>query len=287
MAERPTHLHEAIAAQALRTPQAEAVRAGSESLSYRGLDERSTAVARDLAARGVSPDSRVALFATRTPETVIGLLGILKAGAAYVPLDRGYPAELLAFMLSDCGAGVALASRKTTLVLPAESKIVRLWIEGQTDGSGEDPKVPSNENLAYFIYTSGSTGRPKGVLVTHGNLAHSTGARRTFYRESPRRFLLLSSFASDSSVAGIFWTLSSGGTLVLPVRGEERDPQALADLIDAEAITHTLCLPSIQALASRRRRFAVTGGRHRRGKGLSDYTASTARCAASQLSAFQ
>jgi amino acid adenylation domain-containing protein len=104
------------------------------------------------------------------------------------------------------------------------------------------------DDLAYIIYTSGSTGMPKGVMVTHGNLLASTLAREVTYEKPVDRFLLLSSFAFDSSVAGIFWTLASAGTLVLPAPEEEKDIQRLATIIDREKITHMLALPTLYRL---------------------------------------
>ena len=104
------------------------------------------------------------------------------------------------------------------------------------------------ESLAYIIYTSGSTGRPKGVLVTHRNLVHSTHARLLHYKEPVAAYLLVSSFAFDSSVAGLFWTLAQGGTLVLPEDGEQVDPTALALLIARHRVSHVLSVPSLYAL---------------------------------------
>ncbi|MEQ1894626.1 MAG: non-ribosomal peptide synthetase, partial [Planctomycetota bacterium] len=106
----------------------------------------------------------------------------------------------------------------------------------------------SADDLAYVIYTSGSTGKPKGVPVTHANLAHSTRARLAYYRQPVERYLLLSSFAFDSSVAGIFWTLVSGGTLVLPPEGFEKELTELPALIARERPTHLLGLPSLWSL---------------------------------------
>ena len=205
-----------------QAPDAIAVVCGGESLTYGELDRRSANLSRRIA-----PNERIALPATRSADTLVGLLAILRAGAAYVPLDPEYPADLLDFMSSDSGA-------KT---LPAETAPPIFPEAAITTGQ-----------LAYIIYTSGSTGRPKGVLVTHANLAHSTNARLAFYKNPPARFLLLSSFAFDSSVAGIFWTLATGGTLVIPAAGEERDPSAIAAFIAKERITHTLCLPALHTL---------------------------------------
>jgi len=113
------------------------------------------------------------------------------------------------------------------------------------EGTG---KAPIPANLAYIIYTSGSTGRPKGVQVTHRNLVHSTHARTLYYPEPVGGYLLLSSFAFDSSVAGLFWTLCAGGTLVLPHDGVDNDPRRLARLIDEHHATHVLAVPSLYAL---------------------------------------
>ena len=104
------------------------------------------------------------------------------------------------------------------------------------------------DNLAYVIYTSGSTGRPKGVMVAHRNLVHSTHARRLFYDEPVSGFLLLSSFAFDSSVAGIFGTLCHGGMLVLAPAGVQQDPVRLAGLIRERQVSHLLCVPSLYGL---------------------------------------
>jgi surfactin family lipopeptide synthetase A len=115
--------------------------------------------------------------------------------------------------------------------------------------SSAGPSIQVNpDSLAYIIYTSGSTGAPKGVTVTHSNLFYSNAARPLYYGDNVGSFLLLSSFAFDSSVAGIFWTLTGGGTLVLPAAGEERDIDRLAALIASHRVTHTLALPSLYSL---------------------------------------
>ncbi|MEL6814323.1 MAG: amino acid adenylation domain-containing protein, partial [Cyanobacteria bacterium J06598_3] len=108
--------------------------------------------------------------------------------------------------------------------------------------------VAQPEDLAYIIYTSGSTGNPKGVMVSHRNLVHSTTARFDVYAQPVERFLLLSSIAFDSSIAGVFWTLCQGGTLVLSPRRIEQDLQQLSALIADNRITHTLCVPTLYSL---------------------------------------
>ncbi len=206
-----------------QSPNSLAITCGNESLTYGELDRRSKSLAQRIA-----PNQRIALRATRSADTIVNILATLRGGAAYVPFDPEYPADLLAFISADCAAKE----------LPTDTAPVI---------SSKEPAI-TPDDLAYIIYTSGSTGRPKGVLISHANLAHSTNARLAFYENPPTRFLLLSSFAFDSSVAGIFWTLASGGALVIPESGEERDPSAIAALIAKHRITHTLCLPALHAL---------------------------------------
>jgi len=112
--------------------------------------------------------------------------------------------------------------------------------------SVENPKVNIlHDHLAYLIYTSGSTGKPKGVMVSHSNLSHSTGARFEYYKTKVTRYLLLSSFSFDSSVAGIFWTLCQGGALIIPNGKTYNDPEYLASLINEKQVSHLLTVPSL------------------------------------------
>jgi amino acid adenylation domain-containing protein len=180
------------------------------------------------------------------------MLGILKAGGAYVPLDPTYPRERLAFMLRDAAVGVLLTQHRLAAKLP-ESSARRVYLDDEWLTIGHEPATAPLDraqphHLAYVIYTSGSTGQPKGVLIAHQSLVCSTSARFAYYGEHVARYLLLSSFAFDSSVAGIFWTLCDGGTLILPDLGTERDPALLAALIATQRISHVLALPSLYAL---------------------------------------
>ena len=245
-------LHERIAEQAARTPQAAAVISENERLTYAELDARANQLAARLAAHGVEPGTPVGLFVERSAQMIVGILGILKAGGAYVPLAPEYPQERIAFALADTGAPVVVTQAHLLAALPP-STAVPLIIEADPDPeagwSGAPPQTAVTlDDLAYIIYTSGSTGTPKGVMVTHRNLLASTLARRDYYQEPVGRFLLLSSFAFDSSVAGIFWTLAGGGTLVLPAPDEEKDVPRLAAIIASSEVTHTLALPTLYRL---------------------------------------
>ncbi len=244
-------VHEVVRARAEESPDSIAIIAGEKSLTYRQLGRRSDSIAHLLRARGTEAGSHVAILAHRTPETIAGLLGILKADCAYVPVDPAYPAGLRSFMLADSGPRFVLTSREFESEFSDGIESIVLDEDYSTVVPATVLSPASLDRTAYVIYTSGSTGRPKGVLVSHANLAHSTRARLEFYANPPARFLLVSSFAFDSSVAGIFWTLCTGGTLVLPAAEEERDPFALAALIGSRAITHLLCLPSLHTLLLR------------------------------------
>jgi amino acid adenylation domain-containing protein len=185
-------------------------------------------------------------------EMIVGLLGILKAGGAYVPLDPAYPFERLSLMIEDTQPSVLLTQERLVEELPSHwAQVICLdsdW-EAITHQSQENPNsAVKTQNLAYVIYTSGSTGKPKGVLVTHHNLSQSTYARIFHYNEAVTSFLLLSSFAFDSSVAGIFWTLCSGGILVLPQQNFQQDLPQLTKLIAQNQVSHLLSLPSLYAL---------------------------------------
>jgi len=232
-----------------KTPEAVAVCCGSANLTYAELDQRADQLANYLQSLGVGAEAPVALCVERSLEMVIGILGILKAGGAYVPLDPAYPEERLQFMLSDCQSPVLLTQEhlKKGRQWPQHSRVICLdsdWdaIEQQTSPHLADP-LP--ENLAYVIYTSGSTGGPKGVQVTQRNLAQSTAARLDYYSDAGKEFLLLSSFAFDSSVAVIFHALCSGAALVLPPPEFNWEARQIASLVAEHRISNLLCIPSL------------------------------------------
>jgi amino acid adenylation domain-containing protein/non-ribosomal peptide synthase protein (TIGR01720 family) len=245
-------LHEIISIQAARNPQAPAVITGDTQLPYDRLEAGANRLAHRLIDLGVKPGTPVGLYVERSAEMIIGILGILKAGGAYVPLEPAYPAERLAFALQDTGAPVVVTQAHLADGLPpTDARIITFEVVMGSDDAGGNSApdtVVALDDLAYVIYTSGSTGRPKGVMVTHGNLLASTLARKEIYDAPVGRYLLLSSFAFDSSVAGIFWTLADGGALVLPAPDEEKDVRRLATIIAQQRVTHTLALPTLYRL---------------------------------------
>lgn len=234
--------------QVERNREAIAVTSDATEMTYRQLELAAKRLARRLKAHN-KPGTAVAICLERSLEMVIGILGILYAGCAYVPLDPKWPRERLAFISEDTGAKTAVTRKADAATLGGALPVTLLVDDAGDAPPGEiELDVISPETLAYIFYTSGSTGRPKGVEVDHRNLLHSTAARFDFYSDAVERFLLLSSFTFDSSLVGIFWTLCQGGTLVLPPPRVEQDVSDLARRIARNRVTHTLCLPSLYGL---------------------------------------
>ena len=207
--------------QARRQPQVPAVACGGARLSYGDLETAARAIAAALLAGGVTPGDRVGMFLDRSTQMIAGVVGSHLAGAAYVPMDPSYPDARNRDVLADADVAAVVTTSALRRRLPAGPwrSIAVDTLEHDAARSADLPGL-SPGSLAYILYTSGSTGRPKGVVVTHENLRLSTRARLQCYGTPPGRFLLLPSLAFDSSVAGIFWTLATGGTLVVPTDDE-------------------------------------------------------------------
>jgi amino acid adenylation domain-containing protein/non-ribosomal peptide synthase protein (TIGR01720 family) len=225
--------------QAALAPSSVAVVCNGEKLTYRELDARSNQLARHLRRAGVTPGSRVGLCLGRSLELVVGILGILKAGAAYVPLDPTYPRERLDFMVADSGiaALVALGApagiehpHRIDLATQAEA-IAAESADAFSDGVDAD-------DAAYVIYTSGSTGRPKGCVVTHGNVTRLMRATEHWYGfGAADAWTLFHSYAFDFSVWEIWGALLYGGRLVVVPYEVSRNPEAFHDLLASERVT--------------------------------------------------
>src|SRR6185369_6573420 len=234
---------ELIHEQVVKTPNAPAVSTDSSLLSYAELDRRSNSLAWRLHETGVGRDDRIGIWLDRSAETIIALLGVLKAGAAYVPLDLEYPRDRVRFMLEDARVRAVITQESLVSLLPDPAPDLVVINQAEQDHPPKVQILP--EDLAYIIYTSGSTGVPKGVAVPHRALLNSTWARLLYYEEAVERFLLVSPFTFDSSVAGIFWTLCTGGCLEIASRDSIGIPMELASEIERKQITHLLTVPSL------------------------------------------
>jgi amino acid adenylation domain-containing protein len=244
---------------AARDPQAAALRfdgagQGSEEMTYGELNRRANRLARHLRALGLRAGQVVGLSVERgRPELVIGLLAVMKAGAAYLPLDPDYPADRLAYMQDDAGVQFLLTHAAAAPRLPAgAARRVLLdedWAAIEREADGDLADCPGPADLAYVIYTSGSTGRPKGVMLEHqglSNLAHLMGGA---FRVVPgSRVLLFASSSFDASVSEIFTALCNGGCLCLAPKMALIPGSALVETIRRHAVSVVTLPPSVLAL---------------------------------------
>lgn len=273
-------VHELFQEQVERTPDAVAVVFQDEELTYRELNRRANRLADELRALGVGPEVRVGLCVERSFEMMISLLGILKAGGCYVPLDPTYPKDRLAFMLEDSQAPVLLT--QATLRDEFSFQIPNLKVlclDAPRDAARNAPpvsrsafRVPRSDNLAYVLYTSGSTGKPKGVMVTHRNVVNFfTGMDQVLHVEPLLRrppapasasagvWLAVTSISFDISVLELFWTLTRGFKVIIQPDEERRTTAAsrangetqngqwrpVPEQILRHGVTHMQCTPSL------------------------------------------
>jgi amino acid adenylation domain-containing protein len=241
--------------QASRRPTAPALRYGDEELSYAQLDQRANQLAHALQARGVGPEQLVAICVERSIEMVVAILGVLKAGGAYLPLDPSHPLERLAFMVRDSGAALVLTQQqlraRLATLAPSDA-----WLSLDADWpmvaqlpASAPPRSVTADQLAYVIYTSGSTGLPKGVMVTQrgiGNLAQAQIA--AFAMDEDSRELQFASFGFDASVSEIATALIAGATLYLAPQEQLMPGLDLTRLLQSAAISVVTLPPSVLAL---------------------------------------
>ncbi|NED81891.1 amino acid adenylation domain-containing protein, partial [Streptomyces sp. SID11233] len=241
-----------FAEQAARTPGAPAVVFEDTTLTYAELDGRAEALARRLRSRGAGPEQYIAVAVPRSAELMVALLGVLKTGAAYLPVDLDYPAERVAFVLGDSGTRTVVTTAEAAGRLPGVPGTDLLLVD-RDEPDDRDADVPEGsvrhagpDHPAYLIYTSGSTGRPKGVTVTHRAVVNRLGWMQGEYGlGADDRVLQKTPAAFDVSVWEFFWPLAQGATVVLARPGGHRDPGYLAGLIRARRITTLHFVPSM------------------------------------------
>ncbi len=238
---------------ARRTPQAVAVSFGGCALTYAELDTRANRLAHYLRSLGAGPDVLIGFCCHRSPEAIVAMLGILKAGAAFVPLDPTYPEHRLHFMVEDSQAPIIVTHRQAVEALPTTgARLVILENEAaeiDAQPALEPIRLSTPQSLAYAIYTSGSTGTPKGVLLEHRglvNLLHTYGA--LFHLQGSTRFLQFARFSFDAAIWEIFLTLTQGGTLVMAEQSTLLGTRELAQLIRDERVEAATLPPSVLAM---------------------------------------
>jgi amino acid adenylation domain-containing protein len=244
----PMILHELIEAQARRTPQRPALAFEGAKLTYAELERRASRLARELQRLGAGPDARVGLFLERSLDMVVAILGILKSGAAYVPIDPAYPQDRVSFMVADAGLKLAVSGSRLAVQTIAIDSF---------DWSGDaEPleKAVRPEHLAYVIYTSGSTGRPKGVGIEHRNIVNYVrGVAERLELEAGMNHALVSTIAADLGNTVLFPALATGGCLHVISQARAENGAALAEYFEHESIDVLKIVPShLAALQSGR-----------------------------------
>ena len=251
-------------AQAARVPDAVAVACGDVVLSYAELDGRAGRLAAYLTSLGAGPERLVAVVMDKSAEVFVAWLGVAKSGAAFLPVDPGYPAERIGFMLADAQPDLVVTTMTSVLSLPAagdagprrvvlDDPVVAGELAGLDSGDISKLGRARLGDAAYVIYTSGSTGRPKGTVVTHRGLASLAGSMASrFGIGAGSRVLQLASLGFDAAVMEVLMAWPAGATLVVPEPGPLAG-EMLADKLNGLGISHALIIPSVLASVPARR----------------------------------
>jgi amino acid adenylation domain-containing protein len=261
-----THIHEFFEAQVARTPEAVAVVFRDQQWTYRELDSQAEILARRLKSAGVRPGAYVAICLSRSLELMAALLAVFKAGAAYLPLDPGYPAERLAFMIHDAKPAAIVVSKQTEALFhlpgqhlvrvdaaarePAPSEPAATGGIARRETEESDPRSEiAGYQAAYLLYTSGSTGKPKGVIVTHRNVSNFFTAMDAVIGTEPGVWLAVTSVNFDISVFELFWTLARGFRIILLEEGQwasqTGSKYSLPEQMKRHSVTHLQCTASL------------------------------------------
>ena len=278
----PKHLcvHQLIEAQVEKAPDSVAVIFENKTLTYDKLNKMANQLARYLRKFKIGPDSCIGIYMERSLEMIVGMLAVLKAGGAYLPLDHTYPSERLSFMLEDAKAPVILTQKRIVKGMPdTQASVVCVDTDWDVFSAEKDTDLRIDvtpENLSYLIYTSGSTGKPKGVMVCHRNVVNFfAGMDQVIPHEPPGVWLAVTTISFDISVLELFWTLARGFKIILysdkardqasskmtepPVSVMSEFTKLLADknglkdysipaLIEKHKVTHLQCTPSMGSM---------------------------------------
>src|SRR3989441_11046975 len=270
---------ELFEAQVARTPEDDAIRFADRSLTYRELNDRANQLAAHLRTCGVGPDQLVALYMEHSIEVVCAILGVLKAGAAYVPIDPASPDERVAFMLRDMAAGrvgggtlpaLVTQSRFVDILPSRAAHVVTLDADFAAISSypvANPPRPIAPDSLAYVIYTSGSTGTPKGVMIEHRSLVNYIWwAKQQYSRCERLAWPLFSSLAFDLTVTSIFTPLVSGGRIVVVREDPGMPGMAIFKVIEEDGVdivkvtpAHLAMIKDMELRATKIRKLIVGG----------------------------
>ncbi len=253
--EQPECLQQLFEQQLIKTPEAIALRFEDHCLSYRQLEEQANQLAHHLQKLGIQANDKVGVFTLRSIEMVVALYAILKAGAAYLPLDPDYPADRLEYMLDDAKVAIVLTHQLALNKLPNyPGELLILdddsYLQQQDDYPVTRPELRStHKDLAYVIYTSGSTGKPKGTLVSHKAIINRLlWMQQTYQLTASDKVLQKTPYSFDVSVWEFFWPLFTGASLVIAKPEGHKDPDYLNQIIQTEQITTLHFVPSMLSL---------------------------------------
>ena len=240
-------IQELFEVQVAKTPDNIALMYEDKQLNYRELNWKANQIARLMRNKGVKRGTIVGIMVERSCEMLIGILGILKSGGGYLPIDPEYPEERIRFMLADSGASILLTQSHFLSKYVFAQEVIDLDNQGNYDGEGTDLKLISEpQDLAYVIYTSGSTGKPKGVMIIHSSVVNILTVLQTSYPLlDTDTYLLKTTYTFDVSVAELFGWFLSGGKLAILKTKEEKDPQGILAAMKKYQVTHINFVPSM------------------------------------------
>ncbi|MCK4259967.1 MAG: amino acid adenylation domain-containing protein, partial [Halanaerobiales bacterium] len=240
-------VHQMFEEQVEQSPSAVALIFENQQMTYAELNKKSNQLARFLHKKNIRSEKIVAIMAERSFEMIIGIIGVLKAGGAYLPIDPTYPKERIQFMLEDSQSELLLSQSHLIGDGLFNGQIISLDDSELYNGDDSNLDLVNQwDNLAYVIYTSGTTGKPKGVMIEHRNIANTINWRRSEYQlNSEDRVLQLFSYSFDGFVTSFFTPIVSGSTIVLLNEDQLKDPIALKNCIVANNITHFISVPSL------------------------------------------
>lgn len=236
--------------QASESPDRIALVFEDRQLTYRELNESSNQLAHYLRGKGVKDETLVPICIERSIEMLIGIIGILKAGAAYVPIDPEYPQERIRFILTDTNASMIVSSKKCLSKLPAPEKYKIISLDEDESLINKQPVTElhsdfSTNSLMYVIYTSGSTGRPKGVMIEHRTVVNLINAQSSYFNiKNDDRILLFSNYCFDASVEQIFLALLNGASLIMFPEGLQLNSELFGKFLKEKKISHLHATPS-------------------------------------------
>ncbi|KUI98279.1 non-ribosomal peptide synthetase [Vibrio sp. MEBiC08052] len=250
----PTHmLHELFDGQAESQPESIALIGGGKRFSYQEVFHLSNHIGHLLRLHGIQPNQLVAVVMKKGWEQIVAILGILKSGGAYLPIDASLPEERQHYLLENADVSIVLTQEEFEYSLrwPESVRVVRINDDMKSDASGSDklPVVQSWNDLAYVIFTSGSTGQPKGVMIDHLGVTNTVLDINQRYRVTNNdRTLAISSLSFDLSVYDVFGVLAAGGTVIVPDADKLRDPEHWFDLIERERVSVWNTVPALMQM---------------------------------------